>query len=121
MAAVLGLACPILAACGSTPTAIVTPLPHPSHPPRPGFSDAFVCAAFNRTVSPTMHNLSSYASFAKLAAQAQDVEIRSAAETLVRESRDKPSFNVAGSKDFHDIGAACVAKGLTPKYWAELL
>jgi hypothetical protein len=112
MVAVLGMACLILVACESTPTAIVTPLP--------SFSDAFVCAAFNRTVSPTMHPLSSYASFAKLAAQAQDVEIRSAAETLVRESRDNPSFNVAGSKDFHDIGAVCVAKGLTPKYWAEL-
>lgn len=68
-----------------------------------------------------MHTLSSYASFAKLAAQAQDVEIRGPAEALVRESRDNPNFNVAGSKDFHEIGSVCVAKGLTPKDWAELL
>ncbi len=68
-----------------------------------------------------MHPLSSYTSFAKLATQAQDIEIGTAAESLVRESRDNPSFDVAGSKDFHDIGTACVAKGLTPKYWAELL
>jgi hypothetical protein len=67
-----------------------------------------------------MHPLSSYTSFAKLAAQAQDVRIRSAAETLVRVSRDNPSFNVAGSKGFYAIGSVCVAKGLTPKYWAEL-
>jgi hypothetical protein len=67
-----------------------------------------------------MHLLSSYDSFAKLAAQAQDVKIRNAAETLARESRDDPSFNMEGTKDFYVIGAACVAKGLTPKYWAEL-
>jgi hypothetical protein len=119
--AVLGIAVVALAACGSTPYATVTPLPHSSHPPRPdSLSAATVCAAFNRAASPTMHLLSSYASFAKLAAQAGDVEIRSAAETLVRDSGDNPNFNVEVSKNFYDIGTVCVAKGLTPKYWAEL-
>jgi hypothetical protein len=116
----LGIVALLLAAC-ATPTSPLVPAPHASYPPQPGsLSDATVCAAFNRTVSATMHPLSSYTSFAKLAAQALDAEIRSPAETLVRESRDNPSFNVAGSKDFYAIGSVCVAKGLTPKYWAEL-
>ena len=111
----------ILAACGSTPRATVAPpLPRSGHPPRTSLSDAVVCAAFNRMASPTMHPLASYASFAKLAAQARDAEIRRAAEALVRESRHDPIFDATGSKDFSEIGTACVAKGLTPKYWMEL-
>jgi len=119
MAAVLGVAGFILTGCGSTPMAKVTPPPHPSHIPRPALSDAFVCAAFNRTVSPTLHHYS-YAAFARLAEQAQDVGIRTDAEALIRDDRSNPNVIVPGSKYFYDIGSECVAKGLTPKYWADL-
>jgi len=119
MATVLVVASPILAGCGSTHRATVAPPLLASHPPRPSLSDTFVCAAFNRTVSPTLRG-PSYASFAKLAVQAQDVEIRSDAETLVAGSHGNPNFNLAGSKDFHDIGGVCVGMGLTPRYWYEL-
>ena len=121
LTAVLCVTALAVAAC-ATATSPLVPAPHALRPPHPAntLSDATVCAVFNRTVSPTQHLLSSYASFASLAVKAQDVEIRSAAEALVRESRDDPNFNVAGSKDFYDIGTVCVAKGLTPKYWAEL-
>jgi len=77
-------------------------------------SDATVCKAFNSAASPLLHSDSVYPTLAKLAADARDADIRRAGEALWDHKGED-------GEAFHRIGAACVAQGLTPKDWPELI
>ncbi len=106
----------VLAACGSIQTQHTGP-PHPlSHM----VSDPTICAAFNRASSPLAHRSSAQDALAVLAARATDPEIRAQGARLLQQARGHPDAIAIGGKAFFTVGTICVAKGLTPKDWAEL-
>jgi hypothetical protein len=76
-----------------------------------------VCRAFDAASSPLGHSGSVDTALVKLAVLAKDASIRSAGSVL---QQDHQGTSVEGTKPFYRIGAICVAKGLTPKDWAEL-
>jgi hypothetical protein len=82
-------------------------------PNRHTVTEATVCRAFNAAASSVAHN-SDGGGFPRLAARAKDPEIRRAGKELLEEHLGD------GSRPFYQIGAVCVAKGLTPKDWPDL-
>ena len=110
LATVLG-SCLVLAGCGNGSASS-------SQPVNPyTVSDAAVCRAFNTVSSPLEKPTSVAISFAKLAATARDANIRQEGKALLR--YHEPLAALA-SRSFFEIGATCVARGFTPKDWAEL-
>ena len=105
----------VLTACGTIQADHTGP-----PPPAPGVSTATVCAPFDQASSPLAHRISDQDALADLAARATDSQIRALGEALVRQRDGHPDGVVVGGKAFSDLGAICVAKGLTPKHWAEL-
>ena len=103
--------CVVLAGCGSG-SASSSPTVS-----RYTASEAAVCKAFNAASGPLAVSDSIETSFAKLAAAARNADVRREGRALLR--YHEPSEAMA-SKSFFSIGAACVARGFTPKDWAEL-
>jgi hypothetical protein len=77
-------------------------------------TEVTVCRAFNSAASPVAHLNSIDPVLARLAAHAKDPDIRRAGKELLQEHVGDES------KPFYQIGAICVAKGLTPKDWPDL-
>jgi len=102
--------CLVLAGCGGGSTS--------SSPPgsRYTVTDTAVCRAFNASIGPLQKPISFEASFAKLAATARNADIRREGKALLRYHEPAAALS---SKSFFEIGATCVARGFTPKDWAE--
>jgi hypothetical protein len=105
------LMCVVLGGCGGGATSTRSP-------PRYTVSDAEVCKAFNTAASPLEEPISVEIRFVKLAASAKNADLRQEGKALLR---DYGPGEGRGSKPFFDIGSICVAEGLTPKDWSELI
>jgi hypothetical protein len=81
-------------------------------------TEAAVCKAFTLAAIPVPWHLTlRFQAVEKVAERAKNTDIRRAGRALLK---DHEAVTIEeGSKPWYQIGSICVAKGLTPKDWAE--